>query len=102
LSRRGSALILARHCQAKSTLVIDVKPQFDHRRMTTAEIVYRRPDRPDLLQSYIWQGLDTAPDYPALRRFLEFWSRNLDGKLHSVRIAQAGPGRQAPTRRLLH
>lgn len=56
-------------------------------RLTTAEILYHMPDHPGLLQSYLWQDLDQAPDYPVLRRFLDFWQRNLDGKLHSVRLA---------------
>ena len=58
-------------------------------RLTTAEIIYHMPDHPDLLQSFIWQKLDVAPDFPELRRFLEFWSRNIEGKLHSVRVGQA-------------
>jgi uncharacterized protein Usg len=55
-------------------------------RLTTAEILYRMPDHPSLLQSYIWQELDKAPDFPELHRFLEFWERRLDGKLHSVTV----------------
>ena len=63
-------------------------------RLTTAEIIYYRPDHPEQLQSFIWQKLDFAPDFPHLRRFLEFWSRNIEGRLHSVRVGQAGhPGR---------
>ena len=61
-------------------------------RLTTAEIIYRMPDHPDLLQSFIWQKLDLAPDFPELRRFLEFWSRNIEGKLHSVKVGQAQSG----------
>ncbi len=56
-------------------------------RLTTAEILYHMPDHPGLLQCYLWQDLDQAPEYPVLRRFLDFWQRNLDGKLHSVRLA---------------
>ncbi|WP_448206400.1 usg protein [Azospirillum sp. sgz302134] len=56
-------------------------------RLTTAEILYHMPDHPKLLQSYLWQDLDLAPDYPVLRRFLTFWQANLDGKLHSVKLA---------------
>lgn len=48
-------------------------------RLTTAEIIYRMPDHPDLLQSFIWQKLDVAPDFPELRRFLEYCSRNIEG-----------------------
>ncbi|MGB8841860.1 MAG: Usg family protein [Aliidongia sp.] len=55
-------------------------------RLTTAEILYRLPDFPHLLQSYIWQNLDLAPEFPVLHRFLDFWQRQLDGKVHSVRV----------------
>lgn len=55
-------------------------------RLTTAEILYRLPDHPAVLQSYIWQELDLAPQFPILRRFLEFWRREIEGKLHSVRV----------------
>jgi uncharacterized protein Usg len=58
-------------------------------RLTTAEIIYRLPDYPELLQTYIWQDLDLAPRFPVLTRFLDFWSRNLDGRLHTVRVASA-------------
>ena len=59
-------------------------------RLTTAEILYRMPDHPGLLQSFIWQELDIAPRYPELSRFLHFWETRLDGKLHSVRVAARG------------
>ncbi len=58
-------------------------------RLTTAEILYHLPDHPHLLQSFLWQQLDLAPRYPELRRFLDFWARNLDGKQHSVKVAKA-------------
>ncbi|MCK9992396.1 MAG: hypothetical protein Dbin4_00916 [Alphaproteobacteria bacterium] len=56
-------------------------------RPTTAEILYHIPDHPVLLQSFIWQRLDLAPRFPILCHFLDFWQANLDGKLHSVRVA---------------
>ncbi len=58
-------------------------------RLTTAEIFYRFPDHPVLLQSYVWQELDLAPKFPSLKRFLEFWERELDGKIHSVKVMHA-------------
>ena len=58
-------------------------------RLTTAEILYRLPDFPGLLQSYLWQDMDVAPDFPRLTRFLDYWERNLEGRLYSVRIANA-------------
>ena len=65
----------------------DLRRQLDGHRLTTAEILYHLPDHPSLLQTYIWQGYDLAPRYPALHDFLDFWRRNLDGRLHSVRVA---------------
>ena len=59
-------------------------------RVTTAEILYHRPDHPALLQSYIWQEYDLAPRFPVLNKFLRFWKSELDGKLHSVWVSAAG------------
>jgi uncharacterized protein Usg len=59
-------------------------------RLTTAEILYRMPDHPAVLQSFIWQELDIAPKFPVLTRFLHFWETSLDGRLHSVRVAARG------------
>lgn len=56
-------------------------------RLTTAEILYRLPDHPVILQSFIWQDLDLTPDFPELHKFLNFWERELEGKLHSVKVA---------------
>ena len=58
-------------------------------RLTTAEILYRFPDYPTLLQTYVWQELDLAPKFPTLKKFLGFWERELDGKIHSVKVAHA-------------
>ncbi|TCT12691.1 uncharacterized protein Usg [Tepidamorphus gemmatus] len=55
--------------------------------LTTAQILYRLPDHPGLLQEFVWQHYDLAPDFPALYRFLEFWDREIEGPVHSVRVA---------------
>ncbi len=59
-------------------------------RLTTAEILYKMPEYPNLLQSYLWQSLDRVPDFPKLNEFLGFWEAKLDGTLHSVRIGYVG------------
>jgi uncharacterized protein Usg len=58
--------------------------------LTTAEIIYRRPDHPWLLQTYVWQEYDLSPQFPGLNRFLSFWQKSLEGILHSVRVAHCG------------
>jgi uncharacterized protein Usg len=64
--------------------------QLQNYRLTTAEILYRMPDHPGVLQTFVWQQLDLAPEFPVLCRFLDFWNRELDGKLYKVRVAAAG------------
>jgi uncharacterized protein Usg len=55
--------------------------------LTTAEILYHLPDHRSLLQTYVWQSYDLAPRFPKLRDFLDFWQAQLEGPLHSVKVA---------------
>ena len=57
--------------------------------LTTACILYRRPDHRWLLQSYVWQDYDLWPEFPSLQKFLAFWQGSLEGPLHSVTVAHA-------------
>jgi len=65
------------------------KRQLEGYGLTTAEIMYWRPDRRWLLQTYVWQDYDLCPRFPGLFRFLGFWQKKLDGPLHSIRIAHS-------------
>ncbi|MEM5582304.1 Usg family protein [Roseibium sp. AS2] len=55
--------------------------------LLTAEIVYRLPDHPRFLQSFLLQTEDMAPGFPELTRFLDFWEKEIEGRIHSVRVA---------------
>ena len=82
-----------------------IERQLQGYRLTTAEILYHLPDHPTVLQTYIWQELDIAPEFPVLQKFLDFWTRELDGKLHSVRVGHVtliGPSRVSHTSHLMH
>lgn len=65
----------------------DLRLRLEGWRLATAEVLYYMPDHPALLQSFIWQTLDLAPDYPRIHRFLNFWKREIDAVIHSVRLA---------------
>jgi len=55
---------------------------------TTAEFFYRLPDFKFVLAPpFIWQFYDVSPEYPRLFEFIEFWRREIEGPLHSVRFA---------------
>jgi uncharacterized protein Usg len=61
--------------------------QLQNYRLTTAEILYHLPDHPSLLQAFVWQELDLAPQFPVLHKFLKFWEAKLEGKLYRVKVA---------------
>ena len=54
--------------------------------LTTAEIFYRMPDFKSVLNTFVWQEYDIAPDHPRLFEFIEFWQEKIEGPLHSVRF----------------
>ncbi len=67
----------------------DFQKQLDGWSLATAEILYRMPDARSVLQTFVWQDYDLAPRFPQLYKFLKFWERELDGPIHSVRVAHA-------------
>lgn len=66
---------------------LEFQRQIEGYGLTTANILYGIPDHPKVLQTYVWQAYDLAPLFPELKRFLAFWQRELEGPLHSVRVA---------------
>jgi uncharacterized protein Usg len=74
----------------------DFQAQLEGKRLTTAEVLFYMPDHPDLLQSFLWQTLDEAPEFPRIQQFLDFWRREIEAVIHSVQISsvqQIAPGR---------
>jgi uncharacterized protein Usg len=67
----------------------DFQKQLGGYGLTTAQILYRRPDHQWLLQTYVWQNYDLFPKFPELQRFLAFWVEKLEGPLHSVTVAHS-------------
>jgi uncharacterized protein Usg len=82
----GSRIVFIAWVNSATTPMNSLHLQMCNYRLTTAEILYHMPDHPNLLQSFVWQQLDIAPEFPVLRRFLNFWERELEGKLHSVKV----------------
>ena len=53
-------------------------------------ITYWLPDQPLLLApEFILQREDLPPLFPELRRYLKFWERSIEARIHSVRVASA-------------
>ena len=68
----------------------DFATQLRGGRLTTAEVLYYMPDHPKLLQSFMWQTLDVAPEYPRMHSFLDYWRREIHAVIHSVRLSTVG------------
>lgn len=68
---------------------MDFRRQLEGYGMTTANILYRLPDHPAIIQSYVWQEYDLHPHFPELKKFLEFWTQKIEGALHQVIVAHA-------------
>jgi len=59
----------------------DFRKQVSGYGLTTAHILYRRPDHRWLLQSYVWQAYDLFPKFPELQRFL---AKRMNAKVTEV------------------
>ncbi|MBC4015700.1 usg protein [Siccirubricoccus deserti] len=97
-SQSGSGKGILRVLNSLERFVRSPELRFPDWRLTTAEILYHMPDTPAVLQTFVWQKLDLAPEFPELSRFLDFWKREIEGPLHSVRVASAALTRPAELR----
>jgi uncharacterized protein Usg len=65
----------------------DMRMQLEGYGLSTVEIHYFMPDHPSLLQLFVLQQYDLAPRFPVLRDYLDFWRREIEAVIHSVRFA---------------
>src|SRR4029453_13986131 len=73
----------------ETSMASDFRRQIEGYGLTTAHILYRLPDHPVLLQTYLGQDYDLVPKFPVLNPFLAFWLEKLEGPLHSVTVAHS-------------
>jgi uncharacterized protein Usg len=66
----------------------------------SAEVLYDMPKHPTLLQTFMWQTLDEAPRFPRLEKVLDFWRREIDAVIPSVRVASGQPLTPAARRKV--
>lgn len=65
----------------------DFRRQLEGYGLSTVQIHYFMPDHPTLLQLFVMQQYDLAPNFPELDRFLGYWRREIEAVLHSVQVA---------------
>ena len=76
----------------------DFLKQLDGYGLTTAEIQYRMPDQLSLLQLFIWQQYDLAPEFPTLKRLPRVLASRDRGAapFRPRRAREADPARRVP------
>ena len=55
--------------------------------IVTINVLYWMPDYTHILQEFIWQTSDMRPEYPRVRRFLNYWHDNIEAVISEVKIA---------------
>jgi len=59
-------------------------------RIVTVQIFYHLPDFPSILSELILQRDDVPPDFPRLVKFLDWWDKNIEARVHSVNVVTNG------------
>ena len=55
--------------------------------LTTIKVTYYLPDYSHILQEFVFQQYDVVPEYPKLNKFVKFWRRNIEARIHRVDFA---------------
>ena len=54
--------------------------------IATVQVIYFIPDHLHILNEFMWQTEDELPEYPRIKRFLDYWDKNIDGPIKEVYI----------------
>ena len=54
--------------------------------LATVHVVYYIPDYLHIVNEFSWQTEDTRTDYPRIKRFLDYWDKNIAGPIKDVYI----------------
>jgi uncharacterized protein Usg len=54
--------------------------------LATVQVVYYIPDYLHIVNEFSWQTEDRQPEYPRIKKFLDYWDKNIDGPIKDVYI----------------
>jgi uncharacterized protein Usg len=54
--------------------------------IATIRIYYYLPDYISLLQEFVWQTEDKAPEFPRIHQFLWHWKHNILATIESIQL----------------
>ena len=59
--------------------------------LTLIQIYYYMPDYPSVITDFTWQTMDLYPQFPRMRRFLNYWHENIDAKINEIYLNYSDP-----------
>ena len=54
--------------------------------IATVQVIYFIPDHLHIVNEFMWQTEDELPEYPRIKRCLDYWDNNIDGPIKEVYI----------------
>jgi uncharacterized protein Usg len=57
--------------------------------IVTLDILYYLPDHSSILNEFIWQTEDIAPEYQRVHKFLLYWQKNIDAVIQEILICDS-------------
>jgi uncharacterized protein Usg len=54
--------------------------------LVTVNVLYYRLDYAHLLNEFLWQTMDTVPEYPRIHKFLEHWRKEVKAVIKEVSV----------------
>lgn len=62
---------------------------FLQERITLIKIDYYNPDYRHIVQEFIWQLIDTPPEFPRVILFLEHWHKHIEAVIKEVYLSNS-------------
>lgn len=59
--------------------------------LTLIQIYYYMPDYPSVINEFMWQTIDLYPRFPRMKRFLDFWSQNIEARINQIYLTYSDP-----------
>lgn len=57
--------------------------------IVTLDIFYYLPDHSSIINEFLWQTEDTAPDYRRVQKFLHHWHKNIEAVIQEVLMSDS-------------
>ena len=57
--------------------------------LITLDIFYYMPDHTSILNEFVWQTEDFAPEYQRIHKFLLYWQKNIEAVIQEILICDS-------------